>query len=112
MDPLKDLMDIQKQFLENIVPKQYLAQFDKLMGSYKDIDPGIFLKHFKDAMENLTGNSGLNLGDFYKNLQQNSDKFMNLFKTTFENPLNFFKGFLDNLGFSSMTKSAAKPSQK
>ncbi len=70
------------------------------MKYYRNIDPGMFLKQFKNTIDNFTMQyKDLKIEDFYKKLKMNSDKLVELFKQSFENPAKFFESFLEkNLG--------------
>jgi hypothetical protein len=109
MDPIKELVDFQKQMFENFIPKKYMQQFEDLYSSFSSMDPGVFLKQYQDVLNNLTQNLPMNdLQNFFKTIKKNSDQFLKLFQVKLENPMEFFQKFMGNI--SKASKPAPKSS--
>lgn len=95
MDPIKNLINFQKELLSNIVPEQFLAPFQKMVDTVQGMDPGTIVENMRQAVEKLVQFSPLpQFQDFFKQLQNSSGDFAKAFQENLLNPMNFFQGFM------------------
>ena len=115
MNPLKDIINFQKQVAQSCLPKELLQPFEKMLSSFENMDPGSIFTQFKDAVANLTKFSPIEkFQDFFKSLSSNSSDFMKIFQENLMNPMKMFQDLMGKFqGFAGKTeKTPPKPTPK
>ena len=97
MDPLKNFVSFQQDFMSKVMPQDYAAAFQEFLSSMNNMDPGIMLEKFRDVVKQIAKATPLkSYTEFLKELNERSGDYLKLFKENMENPMRLFQGFFKN----------------
>ena len=94
MDPLKSIIDFQKEIFSQFLPEQLIAPLQEMSDKVKTMDPGKIVSQLQTIVEDIIKFTPLpQFQSFLTQLKNYSGDFSKIFEQSLVNPIDYFKGF-------------------